>query len=213
METVIWKSCDNCADKNTSGTDPICKGGGRTSGCWLADTSVHQEVSRCFDENPTAVGFKIVPVFNKPKDMRTVVARDMHNKLDKQLLNDAPSGVKFDNGKPRTDLVPPEAVLGLADLYRMGAEKYADRNWEKGMNYTRLIGAMERHMLAYKSGENYAPDDKQHHMLSVAWCAFALFTYDCRGMAPEWDDRPDYQACPGAVAEVANLNNREVAHA
>lgn len=125
-------------------------------------------------------------------------------------IENSDTAVKFDQNKPRTDLIPPEAILGLADLYAMGARKYADRNWEKGMSYTRLLGALVRHAMAYLSGENYATDDKQHHMLSVAWCALAIFTFDCRGLAPEWDDRPDYQACPGAVAEVANLNNREV---
>lgn len=228
METVIWKSCDNCGDRGDFGPSG-CKGG-ITSGCWLADASVHREISRCFDEKTTAVGFKIVPVFYEPKSklVKTgeLVMYDapkdvpgMNKKAVGEInglplfpVNDgvenSDTAVKFDNDKPRTDLMPPEAILGLADLYAVGARKYADRNWEKGMSYTRLLGALLRHALAYMSGENYAPDDKQHHMLSVAWCAFALFTYDCRGLAPEWDDRPDSQACPAAVAEVANLNNR-----
>lgn len=216
METIIWKSCDNCGDKGDFGAIPMCKGN-CTAGCWLADTSVHRQVSEAFDEHPKARGFKIVPIYEEPKPKLTG-KRPEHLIQDDityvpENVENSDTAVKFDNGKPRTDLMPPEAILGLADLYAVGARKYADRNWEKGMSYTRLLGALLRHALAYMSGEDYAPDDKQHHMLSVAWCAFALFTYHCRGMGEEWDDRPTSQALPHEVAWTANLNNREVAHA
>lgn len=87
-------------------------------------------------------------------------------------------GVKNDNGKPRFDLIPPYPLEALADLYRIGAEKYADRNWEHGLKYGRVFSAMMRHAWAFWRGESHDPIDLQHHLISVAWCAFALYHYE-----------------------------------
>lgn len=35
------------------------------------------------------------------------------------------AGLKYDSGKPRLDLVPPEAVMALGYVLTYGAEKYA----------------------------------------------------------------------------------------
>jgi hypothetical protein len=184
MEALtIYKYCDNCADKDV--TDPICKGKGRASGCWLADASVHSEISSFFFTHPNAVGFTIIPVYANTPVKEEAAVENTPMKAEREG-----GGTKYDNGKPRFDLIPPEALFGLAELYRMGAAKYADRNWEKGMGFTRLFGAMQRHAWAWMSGEDYAPDDHQHHLLSVAWCAIALYTYWCRGLNTEFDDRP-----------------------
>ena len=97
--------------------------------------------------------------------------------------------VKHDNGKARYDLIPPEALKGLAELYTLGANKYGDRNWEKGLAYSRVIAALQRHFEAWKGKEDYCPQDGQHHLLSVMWCAFALYTYQARRLGI--DDRVD----------------------
>ena len=39
--------------------------------------------------------------------------------------------------KPRPDLISPFAEERLGDWLRMGAAKYAERNWENGMPFTR----------------------------------------------------------------------------
>ena len=104
--------------------------------------------------------------------------------------------IKHDAGKPRYDLIPPEALDGLARLYALGAEKYKDRNWEKGMAWSRIFSALMRHAWKWFRGERYDAIDSQHHLLSVIWCAVALYTYDMRCVGE--DDRPgipmDHQA-------------------
>lgn len=97
------------------------------------------------------------------------------------------AGVKYDDGKLRYDLIPPEALQGLALVYTIGAKKYEDRNWEKGIGYSRIYGALMRHTQAFVLGEDMDPDG-QHHLDSVSWCAFALRTYEARGMGAAWDD-------------------------
>lgn len=98
--------------------------------------------------------------------------------------------LRLDDGKPRMDLIPPEAMLALGSLYAAGAAKYKPRGWEDGMDWGRCVSALERHLQVWKAGEDY--DDGEggsnaHHMINVAWNAIALFTYNYRGIGT--DDR------------------------
>jgi len=96
-------------------------------------------------------------------------------------------GAKNDLGKLRYDLIPARPLEELARVYSIGANKYGDRNWEKGLSWGRIFAAMMRHAWAYWRGEAYDPVDGQHHLSSVAWCAFALMEYETTH--PELDDR------------------------
>lgn len=101
----------------------------------------------------------------------------------------AKQGVKYDNGKLRYDLIPIKSLQSLAWVYTNGAIKYGDRNWEKGILYSRIYAAMMRHLTAWFDGEDLDKEDGQHHLASVAWGAFALLFYGCA--RPEMDDRPN----------------------
>lgn len=89
-------------------------------------------------------------------------------------------GTKFDEGKPRFDLIPPHALEALADLYRKGADKYGDRNWEKGMAWGRIFRALVSHTWKWWRGEDFDPTDGQHHLIAVAWNSFTLYEYQRR---------------------------------
>lgn len=97
-------------------------------------------------------------------------------------------GVKYDTDKARYDLIPADALEALANHYRYGAKKYEDRNWEKGIKYSRIFAAMMRHAWAFWRGEEIDEESGAHHMVAVAWCAFALFHYWNRKQG-ELDDR------------------------
>jgi hypothetical protein len=99
------------------------------------------------------------------------------------------SAVKHDNGKPRFDLLPPDALTAVADVFRIGADKYGERNWEHGIpgGFGRVYSALQRHAWAWWNGETHDQEDGQHHLASVAWCALVLLTYErCR---PDLDTR------------------------
>lgn len=97
-------------------------------------------------------------------------------------------GVKFDAGKLRLDLVPPEGVTAVADILGIGAKKYAARNWEMGMDWSRPYGAALRHLFAWWNGENLDPDTGRSHLWHAATNLFFLIAYE------QWkrgkDDRP-----------------------
>lgn len=105
------------------------------------------------------------------------------------------AGRKDDADKARHDLIPARPMQALAAVFTMGAAKYGVRNWEKGIDYGRIFGAMLRHAWAWWGGERNDPEDGQHHLSSVAWCALALM--ELEETRPEFDDRP---AIMGSVA-------------
>ena len=96
-------------------------------------------------------------------------------------------GKKYDQDKLRYDLLPVEPMRLVAEVYTMGAKKYDDRNWEKGIEWGRIYGALQRHANAFWGGESHCPQDGQHHLASVVWCALALMEYE--KTHPELDDR------------------------
>lgn len=90
------------------------------------------------------------------------------------------AAVKHDAGKLRFDLIPPHALGELARVYTIGAAKYGDHNWKKGMPWGRVVAALLRHLYAWLRGEDHDPQDGQHHLASVMWCAVTLMEYQRR---------------------------------
>lgn len=89
-------------------------------------------------------------------------------------------GVKFDDDKPRYDLIPPEALEGLAKVLTFGAKKYAPRNWEKGLTWGRVFAALMRHLWAWWRGEDKDSETGLSHLDHAACCIAFLQTYEVR---------------------------------
>lgn len=96
-------------------------------------------------------------------------------------------GVKYDDGKPRFDLIAPEFEEGVAKVLAYGAKKYRDRNWEKGMRWGRCVAALRRHLAAWQQGEDIDPESALHHLDHAACCLMFLRAYVARQMGE--DDR------------------------
>lgn len=84
-------------------------------------------------------------------------------------------GVKFDQGKNKLGLVPPEYIEACGRALTFGAEKYSARNWEKGMEYTQVYSALQRHLNAWWKGiENDVESDLCHLDHAAACLAFLI---------------------------------------
>jgi len=92
--------------------------------------------------------------------------------------NKLPEGTKFDQDKLRFDLLPVLPLMEVAKVYTIGAKKYEDRNWEKGISWGRIFGALLRHAFKWWAGERDDKEDGQHHLASVVWCALSLMEYE-----------------------------------
>lgn len=112
---------------------------------------------------------------------------DTHTVFGETRITDPTTGGQKGAKLARFDLVPPDAMWALAEHYGKGAHKYADRNWEKGYAWSLCIAALQRHFQAWLMGESYDPETGSHHLIAVAWHAFALFVFERRGLGT--DDR------------------------
>jgi len=97
-------------------------------------------------------------------------------------------GLKFDTQKLRFDLISTTALYELARIYSYGAIKYEDRNMEKGMRWSRVFGALQRHSWAFWHGEDLDDESKLYHMAHAMWCCATLLDY--LENHREYDDRP-----------------------
>jgi len=97
-------------------------------------------------------------------------------------------GLKFDTGKARYDLIPPEVEEAIAKVLTFGAAKYGERNWELGMKWGRPYAALRRHMSAWWSGEDNDPETGMPHTWHAACCIAFIVAFEARGIGT--DDRP-----------------------
>jgi hypothetical protein len=134
-----------------------------------------------------------------------------------EALASARAGVKHDTGKARFDLLPWDAIVAMcgalsiaigelpwralaevAKVLAFGANKYGDRNWEKGIVHSRLFAAYMRHVASYRCGERTDPETGLHPLAHAACeCMFA-YAFEVRMQYTVYknaiDDRPAYAA-------------------
>lgn len=99
-------------------------------------------------------------------------------------------GTKFDGGKVRMELLPPHALNAIAQIFTFGAKKYASWNWANGIEFSRVYGAMQRHLNAWYSGEELDPETGLSHLYH-AGCNIMMLIELADGF-PQFDDRPEF---------------------
>lgn len=98
----------------------------------------------------------------------------------------AASAVKYDDGKPRMDLLDSHAIEQMATVLGFGAQKYPAHNWRKGIHKSRLLAAALRHLFAYLRGEDLDPESGLSHVAHAMCCCMFLLGLAHRS---ELDDR------------------------
>lgn len=99
-------------------------------------------------------------------------------------------GLRYNTGKMRHDLVHAWSHEQMVKVLTKGAEKYAERNWEKGMLWSTVIASLKRHMAAIERGEDYDAETGLLHAAHVACNAHFLTAY--YKIYPQGDDRPHH---------------------
>lgn len=91
------------------------------------------------------------------------------------------------DGKGRFDLISPYALRRIAIHYENGAKKYADRNWEKGIPFSRYLDSALRHLNKFTMGMT-----DEDHLAAACWNIMAIMHHQERGEF-DLDDLPHYE--------------------
>ena len=87
-------------------------------------------------------------------------------------------GTKYDGAKIRMDLLPPEFLIGVSAILTFGAAKYDDHNWRLGIEYSRIYGAAQRHLVAWSMGEEIDPESGLPHLWHAACNLSFLISFE-----------------------------------
>lgn len=101
----------------------------------------------------------------------------------------------------RFDLISPIGHRRLAARYAMGAERYGDHNYLRGIPFSNIINHLEAHLNKFKMG-----DTTDDNLAAIAWGAFTLMTFE--ELRPDLDDRYRFQK-----ADVDDIADRTQAEA
>lgn len=86
-------------------------------------------------------------------------------------------GKKHDKGKPPLNLLPGHSLLAISRVMAHGAKKYDEHNWRGGITYSRLMGAILRHALAFNEGEDLDWETGESHIAHLATEALFLLEF------------------------------------
>lgn len=84
--------------------------------------------------------------------------------------------------------IDPASLLAVATVAGFGAQKYARYNYLKGYAWSLSFDAMQRHLLAFWSGQDNDEESGLPHAAHAAWHCLALLSFGARSLGT--DDRP-----------------------
>jgi hypothetical protein len=103
-------------------------------------------------------------------------------------LKDSP-GTKLDGDKLRLDLIDPLFEAYTAMALGFGAKKYGDGNWLKGIQWSRIYGALRRHLRSWYLGEELDEESGNPHLAHAAAMLMMLIRYSVDKKYITFDDR------------------------
>jgi hypothetical protein len=87
-------------------------------------------------------------------------------------------GRKFDQDKPRWELLPLQEIEEIVEVLTSGAKKYDDDNWKHVMPRSRYIGALYRHLKSWRTGEKKDPQTGKSHLAHAGCDLLFLMWFD-----------------------------------
>lgn len=110
--------------------------------------------------------------------------------------------LRYNQNKLRVSLVPVSAIEGMASVLTYGANNYTVKdekgnviidganNWRSGAKWTSVLDSLERHLLAFKRGEDRCSESGELH-IDHLMCN-AAFLKEFYRIHPDKDDRIKY---------------------
>jgi len=119
-------------------------------------------------------------------------------------------GLRFNNGKIDLTQCPETIIYAIAATFMKNSDKhggkYPNFNWRRGMDHSKPMACLMRHMMSYQAGEDLDPESGLPHLWHAA-CNLAMlieFQYSC----PQLDDRFKTDVLTKLLKD-ANVNSKE----
>jgi len=113
-------------------------------------------------------------------------------KVSSAVERDKPTttGLHYDKGKPRVDLLDPDFLLAVGNVLEYGCHKYDDHNWRGGIPISKLVGSCLRHILSINRGEDIDSESGLPHTAHLG--CDSMFLHWTLKYRPDLDDRYKY---------------------
>jgi hypothetical protein len=100
-----------------------------------------------------------------------------------------PGGIKHDDGKIPYELFPADSLAAITKILAFGAKKYSPNNWRGGFKYSRIFGALMRHMWDWWAGTDNDEETGESHLAHAGCCLIFLLHFVLAGTGT--DDRKE----------------------
>ena len=138
----------------------------------------------------------------KCKCLRSQVMEQMKKPFDET------QGLKYDGEKLDWAHLP-KAIEEVLKVYMMGAKKYHRGNYLKGIDFRRIFNAAQRHLWAWKHGEDTDPESELSHLANATWNCLTLLEYMLAyPRYKEFDNRSEIIQPPTVTVWPDNLEQR-----
>lgn len=143
--------------------------------------------------NANGTSFKAVNLVDEDGDITPLVFRErVKSKVHDYLGEVDGGGYKSSMDNPEKLplwLIPNALGQAAARALQHGAAKYAPNNWRRGMPYSEVYSALQRHLTAWLEGENYDGESSLNHLDHAAACLSFLCEYTAQPHYAKFDDR------------------------
>jgi len=111
------------------------------------------------------------------------------------------SGVKYDDGKIRLDLISTLAEEEIARVLTFGAKKYSAHNWRLGLPWSKLLRAARGHINSFMRGEDLDDETGIVHLAHAGCCIMFLLEYYLtgNGVDDRWNERRKMPCVKGRI--------------
>lgn len=102
-------------------------------------------------------------------------------------------GERKNEGKLEWRLLPIDLIQETVRVMMYGCKKYSPNNWKRGFSYSSVIECLQRHIDAWKHGEDNDAETGLSH-LAHAMCnlVFLYFFHKRQEVYKEFDDRKEW---------------------
>lgn len=108
------------------------------------------------------------------------IKKDIQNDV-KASQTATTGGRKFDGNKLQYGLFPPLALKATVEILTFGAEKYEPDNWKHVPDSKRrYFDALQRHLWAWKEGEQNDQETGKNHLAHAMCCLTFLYEHDVK---------------------------------